>query len=306
MSIEENGYKDKVSVVIPYFNRSSTIENTLISVLEQSFKPTEIIIVDDKSNSEDIIKLNGIISKFNDYGVTIRVYSSNVKLFGSKARNIGMELATGNVIALLDSDDEWIKNHLEHSIGILSSNEIDFCYSSHNIFDGNNIVKTRSRQFDKENERPIDFVLSSCMPQTSSFVFYKSVFELGLLKFDEDLKRHQDLQFLEQALNYIKCKYTGKHTTIVNWIRGEKRNIDFKSCQYYVEKYEGIVNRKVYFNYLIKMQTIALSQKDHFSVSYYNKKAREFADSRMDKLLSFNPYITKFIYSSYETLRKIF
>lgn len=306
MSIEKIEFKESVSVVIPYFNRSSTIEKTLVSVLKQSLKPSEIIIVDDMSQLDDIEKLTSIIRKLELDSSFIRLHVSKSKLYGAKARNLGMEMARGEIIALIDSDDEWLEDHLLISVRSLCENNSDLCYSSHVIDDGCSRIKTSSYQYIDADELPIDFVMSNAMPQTSSFVFKKSAFDLGLLKFDENLRRHQDLQFLNQALTNVKCVYTNEHTTIVNWIKGEKRTVDFDSCKNFVEKFETVINKRVYFKYLLKMYMIAYEHGDKVNRKYYSKKARLFKDRFYHHSLLIHPYFTNIIFKSYKIVSRLF
>lgn len=96
----------KISVVIPLYNKGFIISETLNSVLAQTFKDFEVVIVNDGSTD------NGfeIVSKFSD---------ERIKLFqqenkgAAAARNLGIEKASGELIAFLDADDYWYPNHLE-------------------------------------------------------------------------------------------------------------------------------------------------------------------------------------------------
>jgi len=94
------------SVVIPLYNKAKYIENTLKSVLNQTFTNFEIIIINDASTDES----EAIVLKFNDE--RIRLYSQKNQGV-SVARNLGIEKAKGKLIAFLDADDYWCPNHLE-------------------------------------------------------------------------------------------------------------------------------------------------------------------------------------------------
>jgi glycosyltransferase involved in cell wall biosynthesis len=100
-----------ISVVIPYYNRHETINESIQSVLKQSLLPNEIIIVDDGSEESSFEFLN----KEYDTHALIRIIKK--KNGGvSSARNVGLTEAKGKYIALLDSDDYWAPTHLEKSI----------------------------------------------------------------------------------------------------------------------------------------------------------------------------------------------
>jgi glycosyltransferase involved in cell wall biosynthesis len=94
-----------VSVIIPTFNRSHLLEETLNSVLAQSFKDFEIIVVDDASTDGTQILLN----KFSSLQTIVLDVNQGV----SYARNRGIEVAKGRYICFLDSDDLWEPKKLE-------------------------------------------------------------------------------------------------------------------------------------------------------------------------------------------------
>jgi glycosyltransferase involved in cell wall biosynthesis len=99
----------KVSVIIPVYNVEKYIAETLQSVLAQTYPNFEIIIVDDESCDRSI----EICQHFNDPRIRI-IHQKNRGLAG--ARNTGIRHATGDYIALLDSDDLWLPDKLEKQI----------------------------------------------------------------------------------------------------------------------------------------------------------------------------------------------
>jgi len=104
-----------VSVIIPTFNRSHLIMRTVESVLKQTLSDIEIIIVNDGSsdNTKDIV------SSCTDPRVRY-VYKENGGV--SSARNIGIDIATGDYLCFLDDDDEWAENYLEAMTAALEKN----------------------------------------------------------------------------------------------------------------------------------------------------------------------------------------
>lgn len=102
------------SVVIPLYNKSEQIENTLKSVLNQTFSNFEIIVINDGSTDESETIVRGI----NDN----RIHFFNQKNQGvSVARNLGIEKSQGKLIAFLDADDCWFPNHLEELARLYNS-----------------------------------------------------------------------------------------------------------------------------------------------------------------------------------------
>jgi glycosyltransferase involved in cell wall biosynthesis len=94
------------SIVIPLYNKASFIENTLKSVLNQSFLNYEIIVINDGSTDESEEK----VLKFKDPRIQLFTQKNQG---ASVARNLGIEKAKYDYIAFLDADDLWMENHLE-------------------------------------------------------------------------------------------------------------------------------------------------------------------------------------------------
>ncbi len=101
--------KPTVSAIITTCNRSDVVANAINSVLEQTYKCCEIIIVDDCS--DDLTQ--EIVSQFVDNFDNIIYERLSVRSGACKARNRGREIATGDLIAGLDDDDEWLPNRIE-------------------------------------------------------------------------------------------------------------------------------------------------------------------------------------------------
>lgn len=103
----------RFSVIIPLYNKEKDIKNTLSSVLNQSFKDFEIIIIDDGSTDNS----TEIINEFNDKRITL-ISKKNEGV--SIARNFGIEKANFEYIAFLDADDYWHPNHLENFAALIN------------------------------------------------------------------------------------------------------------------------------------------------------------------------------------------
>ncbi len=103
----------KISVVIPYYNREQTIVRCVDSVKAQTFQAYEIIIADDCSTDNAEKLVSGLDEK-------VKYFRLNENRGAQAARNLGIKSATGNWIAFLDSDDEWLPDKLEEQVNALA------------------------------------------------------------------------------------------------------------------------------------------------------------------------------------------
>lgn len=104
----------KISVVVPAYNAMTTIERALSSVTAQNYDHLEVLIVDDAS----IDQTAEIVEGFAD--LDIRLFRSEETLGASGARNLAIEQASGEFIAFLDADDEWLAGKLDAQVAALS------------------------------------------------------------------------------------------------------------------------------------------------------------------------------------------
>lgn len=112
-----------VSVIIPMYNREKTICRAIDSVLNQTYRNIEIIVVDDGSTDGSLQLAQDYIKK----GVKVIASIQNVGV--AAARNVGMKAATGEYIAFQDSDDEWFPNKLQVQIDHMNGcgTKVSFC-----------------------------------------------------------------------------------------------------------------------------------------------------------------------------------
>ncbi len=172
-----------ISVVIPTFNRRHVLDRALDSVLAQTTTAHEIIVVDNGSDDGTIDWLEQKYPQINclqqpDRGV-------------SAARNLGILAATGNWIALLDSDDQWLPEKLQRQMGLLQSSPDFRIYHSDEIW----IRNGKRVNAMKKHQKPDNWIYQDCLPlccvSPSSILIHRSVLDdIGL--FDESLPACED------------------------------------------------------------------------------------------------------------------
>lgn len=162
-----------ISVIIPTYNRANYIKRALESVINQTYKNVEVIVVDDNSsdNTEEIVK------NYSNKHNFIKYIKHDKNKGGSAARNTGVENSSGDFIAFLDSDDEWVETKLEKCIKIFNSNQdVDLIYSD--IYLVNEL--TNKEVIDKKelwDDYYFGLLQRNIIGGTSSIVIRRSVFE---------------------------------------------------------------------------------------------------------------------------------
>ena len=172
-----------ISVIIPTYNRKNTLPRAVESVLNQTYKPVEIIIVDDGST-------DGTKEWFSEmYPLVHYIYQVNSGV--SSARNTGINSARGDWIALLDSDDEWLPDKLELQVKLLQNNaELRFCHTNE-IWIRNGVRINQMKKHQKYGGNIFKKCLDICRISPSSSLFHTSVIkDVGL--FDESLDVCED------------------------------------------------------------------------------------------------------------------
>ena len=117
-----------VSIIVPTYNACEYIQQTISSVLFQTYHNWELLIIDDCSSDNTI----SIVKEFAESNPRIRYFSTNQNTGSpSQPRNIGIEQAKGDYIAFLDSDDIWLPNKLEEQLAFMQEYGYDFVYSNY-------------------------------------------------------------------------------------------------------------------------------------------------------------------------------
>lgn len=166
------------SVIIPVFNRENEICNAIDSVLEQTFKDFELIVVDDGSTD----KTPGIKEKYKSKIIYIRQENSGV----SSARNSGIKRACGQYIALLDSDDTWQKTKLHDQYKYIKENPGVKIHQSEEIWIRNGKRVNPKNKHKKREGDIFNQSLELCLISPSAVVLHRSLFDkYGL--FDEKM-----------------------------------------------------------------------------------------------------------------------
>lgn len=224
-----------VTVVVPFFNRSSFFYRLIKSVERQTLKPTQLIIVDNGSELEEIESIFEVIQRSP---LNILLVSTVNRGNANYARNLGYELAAEGYVAYLDSDDWWDEQHLENSVCALGRSNLYGVYSGAKIH-SNKITSNKSIDVNALG-CPFRLLFSKkgYIAQTSSYVLKKGS-KLSPSPWDERLKRHQDFDFfIANFFSGFGWKYLDSVTVNIDWDDGGTKSIDIASKLRFYNKWK--------------------------------------------------------------------
>jgi len=225
----------KTSVIITTYNDAKFLERSIPSVLNQTLKPLEIIIIDDGSQNNDAEKIFKTFSLDSD--ITM-LYEKKKNGGPSSARNVGIKLAKGEFILFLDADDELLKNSLEWREEILESldqNYASIYCSKIKLIDNKRKIKEKIYETDGK----LDVCLvgrDNGIPGQITHHLFRSDIVNEVNGYNESLKFNEDFEFLLRIAK--KRLFFGVNR--VGFIQHMRNDSWSKSDPYYA--YNGVEN----------------------------------------------------------------
>jgi len=217
-----------VSIILPYFKKKEYIKATINSILEQTYKNFEIILVDDEISDESKKILNEI--KSLDKRITL---IKNFKNMGAGySRNEGIKISKGSFLAFCDCDDLWDKSKLDQQLKFMKRLNIDASHTSYVIIDGlgkiiGNRVATSKLDFND--------LLKSCDIGLSTVLIKKEVLANPTVHFP-NLKTKEDyVLWLKLSKNGVI--FFGLDENLVSW-RKIKNSLSSSSIQKLIDGYK--------------------------------------------------------------------
>lgn len=188
-----------ISIIIPSYNRASLIEETLNSIIKQTYTNWECIIVDDHSTDDTFLVATNLANK----DARIKVYKRpSAKPKGpSSCRNYGLEKSKGAYINWFDSDDIMVNTKLETDLESINTGHFDFTISQTQFFDDSTGKKQGYWNKNLYSENAInDFILKQVGWSTNAPLWRKSSLIKQHLLFNEHLITADDYFYHIQAL----------------------------------------------------------------------------------------------------------
>ena len=195
-----------ISIIIPYYKKKKFFKNTIKSLLKQSHKNFEIILIYDDIDKTELPFVKLTLRKIKN----VKIIINKKKLGAGYSRNIGIKKSKSRLISFLDSDDTWHKDKLKKQIKFMKINKVDFSYTDYSIIDKN---KKKIKIIRAPKITTYRKLLSSCDIGLSTVMINSR-----LLKKDKfpNLKTKEDY-LLWIKLSKKKIKMLGINETLVSW-----------------------------------------------------------------------------------------
>ena len=190
-----------VSVIIPSYNRAHTLARAIDSVLAQTYSAAQIIVVNDGSTDETV----SLLTQYSQ----IKVISLAHKQGVSAARNIGIAQATGDWIALLDSDDTWMPEKLAHQVAAVQENPDIYIFHTDEVWIRNGKRVNAKHKHAKPTGWVYTASLELCCVSPSSILMHRSVLQ-ACGDFDERFPACEDYDLWLRIFSRFAVKLIDK------------------------------------------------------------------------------------------------
>ncbi len=240
--------KPKVSVIIPIYNSEKSIMKTLNSLINQTFKNFEVVIIDDGS----IDRTKEFIYKYKSEDSRIKYYyQQNAGV--SMARNKGIELSSGSFVCFLDSDDYFENTYLEKMYERIDDTNSDVCYCGYSIVMPNS--RTIKKTSFKNGDILLEYILGKISVPTTGWMIKRDFLLINDIKFQAGVSWGEDFEFFCDVLartsnvcyvsEYLTNYVVGYYENRLSSFSMDKIDKDFELIMRLIKKPTVNKNKKI-------------------------------------------------------------
>ena len=246
----------EVDIILPTYNCESYIDETITSVIHQSFTNWKLKIVDDGSEDNTI----KIIQKFlNDERVELKKLNKNKG--AGFCRNIGLRYSDSKYIAFIDSDDIWSKNKLERQIEFMNSLNLDFTYTDYTAFKKENGLMNYKKEIILPEKFTYNLFIKKTSICTSSIMIRRN--RIGLTKFI-NTKICEDYFFKCKMLKIcVNARNLGENKTFYRISKNSLQSKKFRNL-YWVWHINKKYNKMNFINNLVSVFSISINSLKNY------------------------------------------
>lgn len=195
---------DLVSIIIPYYKKKYFFKKTITSILDQTYKNYEIIVIYDDNKKLELPFVKKVLKKIKNKKIIINKKNQGVGV----SRNLGIKKSKGKFLSFLDADDIWDKNKLNFQIKFMKTHNLAFSYSNYSIIDEKDVLIKKIKSPKMVNFKDLLF---SCDIALSSVIVNSNI--LKEEKFPNIKTKEDYLLWLKLSKKNIKMMGINKNLT---------------------------------------------------------------------------------------------
>ena len=197
-----------ISIIIPYYKKKKFFKKTIKSVLEQTHKNFEIILIYDDIDKTELPFVKLTLRKIKN----VKIIINKKNLGAGYSRNIGIKKSNSRLIAFLDSDDTWHKDKLKKQIKFMKMKKVDFSFTDYSIID--------------KNEKKIKKIIRAPKIITYQNLLFSCDIGLSTVMINSRLLKKEKFPNLKTKEDYLlwiklskkkKIKMLGINETLASW-----------------------------------------------------------------------------------------
>jgi len=208
---------NKVTIIIPTYNRARLLKRAMESVFAQTYRPLEMIIINDggTDNTDKVIEEFRVL---NDGGINL-IYHKQKNHERSVARNSAIDKATGKYLCFLDDDDEFLPNKIERSVSFLSQHpDVDLVFSNAYMEENGHTVMRRSLKAEGMKDHTQDEVIKrlckgNFIPITNVLIKTSAV---KANKFNPKYSTHEDYELWLRLATKIRFDWVDEPLSLIH------------------------------------------------------------------------------------------
>lgn len=285
-----------VTIIIPTYKRSDMLDRAITSVLNQSYKEIEIIVVDD-NDEESVYRKNTekLMGKYDSCS-KVRYIKHKKNINGAAARNTGIKVANGAYIGFLDDDDEFLADKIREQVYKLDNSSEDYgaIYSGYCVIRGSKVISNVISTYNGDLSKEL-LLMEWGTGSGSNVLFKKEVFDnIGL--FDEKLTRHQDWDILLRTLDKYKLQVIDKpllkiyKDSRINIPNADKfveiKNYFLKKFDYKIESFGEECKKNILKKHNLELVIAYLKNKKYSMAIEYYRKCKEYSKISFNEKIS--------------------
>jgi glycosyltransferase involved in cell wall biosynthesis len=211
-----------VSAVIPVYNRADTLRDAVESVLFQDFSVSEIIVVDDGSDTPAAEALKA-------YKGLVKIISFPENRGVSAARNAGIMEAQSDFVAFLDSDDIWLPFKISEQLELMKKEGTSVCHTNELWYKKDRFINQGSKH-GRYGGQIFPLILDICRISDSSLIVKKEIFrKTGI--FDERMRVCEDYDLFLRIASLYEISYSARKCIIKRSVTGDQLSASIRHIE---------------------------------------------------------------------------